>query len=64
MTQKRLRQLLDFQRYAENPRLMKLLDETKLRYISTDQEKLSDGEMELNAAGSAYAPKKKENSND
>jgi hypothetical protein len=58
MTQEKLMQLLDYQRYAHNAHLQKLLDDTQQRRlisenVISENEELSDDEMNLNAAETA-----------
>ena len=61
-TEKRLRALLDFQRFERDPALQSVLDEVKSRYFG---EELSDDALSmLSAAGDPFSqtsdPKKRE----
>ena len=57
MTEDRLFQAFDFQRFAENPRLQAVIDAVHRRYASRE---LDDEELDLVAGGIAPQPQERE----
>lgn len=61
MMEKKLRQLFDFQKFSENPRLAEMIEETEKCYGET----LSDDDLEqVNAAGEFVLRKSREDNSD
>ena len=59
--EQRLRQLYDYQRFENNPRLKKMLEAALNRYDFSGEGELSDDDAGLlNAAGSAVADPKRD----